>query len=95
MPLFTRIEVSEDYRSRGIGTELISAGEDLLRAAGYEQVALAVEITNDRAELLYKRLYFNEWSHGPITCGGVEVLEDGRRKSYDEACRIMVKRLDG
>ncbi|MFD8498128.1 GNAT family N-acetyltransferase [Amycolatopsis sp. NPDC059657] len=94
VPLFTRIEVLEGYRGRGIGTQLISAGEDLLREAGYDTVALAVEVTNFRAELLYKRLYFDEWDHGQITCEGIEVLEDGRRKSYDETCRIMVKKLE-
>ncbi|SDZ42378.1 Predicted N-acetyltransferase YhbS [Amycolatopsis xylanica] len=94
VPLFTRIEVLERYRGKGIGTKLIRAGEDRLRKAGYRSVALAVEITNFGAELLYKRLYFDEWEHGQITCEGVEVLEDGYRKPYKETCRIMVKRLE-
>lgn len=93
VPLFTRIEVLEGYRGNGIGTRLIHAGEELLREAGHQSVALAVEITNSRAELLYKRLNFDEWEHGQITCEGIEVLDDGRRKSYDETCRIMVKSL--
>lgn len=98
VPLLTHVEIHEDFRSRGIGTRLISAAEEMLTDAGkmptqrgYERVALAVEISNVRAERLYERLGYRIWRHPLVqyvNCGlfneSVESLE---------ICHIMVKEL--
>ncbi|MDI5975766.1 GNAT family N-acetyltransferase [Amycolatopsis magusensis] len=93
VPLLTHIEIAPGHRGRGIGTELIRHGEAQLAAAGTTRVALAVEVTNERAERLYRRLGYREWAHGLITCYAEEVLADGRRKSRPETCRVLVKPL--
>ena len=50
------LRVLEPFRGRGIGTRLIRAAEDILRARGYQRAVIAVSRQNDRARRLYERL---------------------------------------
>lgn len=54
-------------RGGGTGTQLIGWIQDAARAAGAEQIALSVLVTNPRAWALYRRLGFaGEPEHGAI-----------------------------
>lgn len=88
VPLLTHVEVHPDHRSLGFGTKLITFAEDVLRERGYEQVALAVEVTNVRAAALYGRLGYSEWPYGLIHC---QSFEEG--VVTPEVCQVMVKKL--
>ena len=91
VPLLTHVEVSADYRSHGMGTKLIARAEAELADLGYDRVALAVEITNRRAEELYARLGYVDWEHGIVKC---LPFPDGTPQAV-EVCKVMVKRLEG
>jgi GNAT superfamily N-acetyltransferase len=89
-PILNHLEIHQDHRGRGIGTELIMAAERRLHKLGFEQVVLAVEVTNARAAQLYTRLGYREWPHPTVKCYS---LTDGRGQRHAEICRIMVKPL--
>jgi ribosomal protein S18 acetylase RimI-like enzyme len=89
-PILNHLEIHPDHRGGGTGTKLIRAAERRLRKLGFQQVALAVEITNQRATLLYRRLGYEEWPHPNVECYS---LTDGGGVRRVEVCRIMVKTL--
>lgn len=89
-PILNHLEIRPEHRGGGTGTELITAAERRLRKLGFEQVALAVEVTNGRAARLYDRLGYVEWPHSTITCYS---LTDGSGHRAVEVCRILVKLL--
>lgn len=88
VPLLTHLEVAELHRNRQIGTTLIEATERTTRGLGYDQLALAVELENQRADRLYRRLGYADWAHGFIHCRD----EFGNRT---ETCNVLVKQLAG
>jgi ribosomal protein S18 acetylase RimI-like enzyme len=89
-PILNHLEIHPDHRGRGIGTKLINAAERRLGKLGFDQVALAVEVTNRRATRLYRRLGFEEWAHPPLRCYS---LTDSNGERHVEICQIMVKPL--
>ncbi|HEX2130330.1 MAG TPA: GNAT family N-acetyltransferase [Actinophytocola sp.] len=89
-PLLTHLEVHADHRARGMGSALIEAAERELVRRGHAAVALAVEVTNDRAARLYRRLGYADWDQPPIRCYS---LTDGNGQREVEICRILVKPL--
>ncbi|MCT2581538.1 GNAT family N-acetyltransferase [Actinophytocola gossypii] len=89
-PLLTHLEVHADHRARGTGSALIAAAERELVRRGHTAVALAVEVGNDGAARLYRRLGYAEWDQPPIRCYS---LTDGNGQRAVEICRILVKPL--
>lgn len=89
-PILTHLEIHPRHRGGGVGTALIQAAERRLRMLGYAQVALAVEIDNDGAARLYKRLGYEDWPHDTIRCYS---LTDGSGVRRAEVCQIMLKSL--
>jgi GNAT superfamily N-acetyltransferase len=92
VPLLTHVEIRDGFRSRGIGTGLVSAAEKTLVERGYKQVALAVEISNVRAAKLYTRLGYLVWRHPSVPHVRCENLFDDSVEP-PEICHIMVKDL--
>jgi len=91
-PILNHLEIHTEHRGGGMGTKLIKAAERRLRMLGFDQVALAVEVTNQRAERLYARLGYREWPHSTVRCYS---LTDSHGQRAVEICRIMVKALHG
>ena len=89
-PILNHLEVHPDRRGTGIGTKLIEAAERRLRKLRYDQVALAVEVTNLRAARLYERLGYKEWAHSTVRCFP---LNDGDEELHVEVCHVMTKAL--
>lgn len=58
--LLDTLAVTENVRSKGIGTEIINFIIDFARSKGYEQVKLYVIDINVRAKSLFERLGFTE-----------------------------------
>ncbi len=52
------IGTDSEYRSRGIGTKLITTLIEKVRNLGYKRVGLLVDLDNPRAEALYSKLGF-------------------------------------
>jgi GNAT superfamily N-acetyltransferase len=93
VPLLNRLQVYRDHRNRGIGTAIILAAEDRLRARGHDRVALGVELSNSGAIRLYERLGFNRWEHGPMVTTNVEYQSDGQPIHLPEIITMYVKDL--
>lgn len=85
------LEVHPALRSCGIGTLLIEAAEQRIRARGLHRAELKVEESNPRARVLYERL-------GYVACGcepaawGTEA-PDGTITRYATMCTLMRKEL--
>ena len=56
IPDIQSLRVFGAFRGRGIGSLLLNACEDAVRARGFSQVSLSVAIDNSRARALYERL---------------------------------------
>jgi len=91
-PILNHLEIHTEHRGGGMGTKLIKAAERRLRMLGFDQVALAVEVTNRRAARLYARLGYREWPHSTVRCYS---LTDGDGQRAVEVCWIMIKPLHG
>lgn len=79
-----------ERRSRGVGTALIAAAEELARRRGRRRLGLAVADGNPRAAALYLRLGYQEtgcWFVGSYPF----VDDDGVRREIFESCRYLVK----
>ncbi len=81
----------EELRSRGIGTALIRAAEELAAERGITTVGIGVGKDNPRAAALYARLgyeplvdYYDRWSYE---------TDDGRLRDWVEECTFLVKEL--
>ncbi|GGP57125.1 hypothetical protein GCM10010231_30150 [Streptomyces sindenensis] len=83
-----------ELRSRGIGTALIRAAEERVRAAGHPLVGLGVDDDNARAAALYLRIGYRETG-----CRYLDryayIDDDGVRHEVADPARFLVKELDG
>jgi ribosomal protein S18 acetylase RimI-like enzyme len=86
-----QLAVHPALRSCGLGTVLIQAAEQRIRARGLHRAELGVEETNPRARALYERL-------GYLVCGRKpeawdEEAPDGSITRYETMCTVMRKQL--
>lgn len=91
--LLTHLEVLPEFRDRGFGTQLVEAVETYLLGQGHGRVALAVHENNVKAAELYRRLGYQEWDHGKLTCIAKVPGPAGYPIAVPELCHIMVKQL--
>ncbi|MBL7063989.1 MAG: GNAT family N-acetyltransferase [Anaerolineae bacterium] len=85
--------VSPDHRSRGIGSQLMDAVENLTRQQGYSRVGLGVGVENVRAHSLYERRGYEASGFGEYRERGCYVDRDGREQSWEEDCIYLIKQL--
>ena len=78
-------------QSCGLGTALIGAAEDRIRARGLPRAELAVEHDNPRARALYERLGYAAFDDRPDAWD--EEAPDGTLRRYETMCTIMAKEL--
>ncbi|MDO8513525.1 MAG: GNAT family N-acetyltransferase [bacterium] len=55
-PELSAIAVRPNFRSKGIGTNLVKSAEKIVANERFEQVGIGVGIENERAKKLYERL---------------------------------------
>ena len=55
LPQINALEVAEQYRGRGIASQLLAAAENEACQQGFDQVGLAVDVTNKRAMGIYEK----------------------------------------
>ncbi|MFH9266323.1 GNAT family N-acetyltransferase [Streptomyces sp. NPDC017546] len=81
-----------ELRSRGIGTALIRAAEERVRAAGHALIGLGVDDDNHRAAALYLRI-----GYGETDCRYLDryafLDADGVRQEVADPARFLVKEL--
>ena len=85
------LRVRSNWRRHGIGTYLVNAAEDQLRANGFTTATIAVGKNNVSALRLYERLGYTTFDQDP----GVWYFTDdrGRLQREEEASWIMEKHL--
>jgi len=86
-----QLAVHGALQSLGIGTLIIGAAEQRIRARGLDRAELAVEDSNPRARALYERLGYAEY--GRETQGWNEQTEEGHFVWYETLCSLMRKEL--
>jgi ribosomal protein S18 acetylase RimI-like enzyme len=78
-------------QSCGIGTILIQAAEQRIRARGLRRAELGVEECNPRARALYERLGYLAYGREPASWD--EEASDGSLTRYETVCTLMRKEL--
>ena len=78
-------------QSCGIGTILIQAAEQWIRARGLHRAELGVEECNPRARALYERLGYVAYGREPASWD--EEAPDGTITRYETVCTLMRKEL--
>lgn len=91
--LLTHLQVHPELRNRGVGAALVDAVEEHLIELGHERVALAVRTDNPAAARLYRRLGYEDWGHGMITCYAQVPMPNGGVLEVPERCHVLVKDL--
>jgi GNAT superfamily N-acetyltransferase len=86
--------VTDQYRSRGVATQLLLAAERLVAERGFRQIGLSVDTRNERARRLYERLGFRSSGLPPHVEQGQYVDAGGRVNSWEEACIYLTKAID-
>ena len=86
-----QLAVHGALQSCGIGTLLIEAAEQRIRARGLYRAELAVEECNPRARALYERLGYVAYDRKPDAWD--EEAEDGSLRRYETVCTLMRKKL--
>ncbi len=86
-----QLSVHEALQSCGIGTILIRAAEQRIRARGLHRAELSVEECNPRAHALYERLGYLAYGSKPDSWD--EEGPDGSVTRYETVCTLMRKEL--
>ena len=86
-----QLAVQGTLQSCGIGTILIGAAEQRIRARGLHRAELAVEENNPRARALYERLGYLAYGREPQSWD--EEGPDGSVTRYETVCTLMHKEL--
>jgi GNAT superfamily N-acetyltransferase len=92
-PEVQNLYVSESHRRRGIGTLLTSAAEERVRARGFDQIALEVDVEEPAPRALYEKLGYRETGASPERKRGTILLR-GQPFSFDATLIELVKRLN-
>ncbi len=86
-----QLAVYPALQSCGIGTILVRAAEQRIRATGRRRAELSVEECNPRARALYERLGYVGYGRKPESWN--ENAPDGSVKRYETVCTLMRKEL--
>ncbi|MEE1738686.1 GNAT family N-acetyltransferase [Streptomyces sp. BE147] len=86
-----QIAVHPALQSCGIGTFLVGAAEQRIRARGLLHAELGVEESNPRARVLYERLGYAAYDRQPDSWD--EQAPDGSVRRYETVCTLMRKDL--
>jgi GNAT superfamily N-acetyltransferase len=86
--------VADQYRSRGVATQLLLTIEQLAAERGFQQIGLSVDTQNERARRLYERLGYHSSGLPPHVEQGQYVDAGGRVNFWEEACIYLTKAID-
>lgn len=86
-----QLTVHPAWRSRGLGTLLVRATEQRIRARGLQWAELSVEEDNPRARALYERLGYVAYAREPDTW--LQETQDGSTVRYETMCTLMRRDL--
>ena len=85
------LSVTARYRDQGIGTNLIKSAEDYAKEIGISAIVFHVEISNERAHDLYKRLgYKDDLKDG----SRMRMAKDGLSDAFEKSCGAIVYTIE-
>ena len=96
LPELSGLQVNEEYRGLGVGTKLVKTLENEAKKLGVELIGLGVEVENEDAINLYKKLdYKIEKVAGQdyFETHWTEKNENGEPYEYNAKCYLMLKNL--
>ncbi len=85
--------VKPEWRSRGIGSSLLTAAEEAAAERGCSRVGLNVASENLRARKLYAQRGYVDSGLGEFQAGGSYLDAEGTLRSWSDASLYLVKRL--
>lgn len=85
--------VTADFRSQGIGSQVLAFAEQLVRERRYGFIGLSVGIENERAWQLYERLGYHDAHCGEYIEQWEYVDERGQTRTEQETCVYLIKEL--
>ena len=93
-PELRDVGVAEDWQRRGIGSRLIAASEETVRAAGFDRIGLGVGLEDscEAARGLYERWGYI-FAHGPFVQAGLLEDDDGVAFPVAGVCVYLIKEL--
>lgn len=93
-PELRDVGVAQDQQRRGIGSRLIAATEEVVRAAGFDRIGLAVGLEDryEAARGLYERWGY-AFAHGPFVQAARLEGQDGEAFAVAGVCVYLVKPL--
>jgi GNAT superfamily N-acetyltransferase len=92
-PELNAIVVAPDYRSKGIGSQLIRAAEAMVKDRGFRKACIGVATDNPRAKKLYESLGYRDWGHGIVEESWTDVDEVGNEITVTGQDFILVNNL--
>ena len=92
-PEIYRLDVRQEFRSKGIGTKLIEAMESSASVKGFQSVSLGVDYDNPRAYKLYKRLGFEDTELTEYYDEYIYPISEGKTATARDLCRYLVKQI--
>lgn len=92
-PDFQDLWVLPDFRSKGIGSKLLDAAENLAGQREYAQVGLGVSIDNRRARSLFARRGYKDAGLGHYVTGGHYLDRQGKQQPWSEICDYLIRPL--
>lgn len=92
VPELKNLNVRGAHRSRGVGSALIRAAEELCRAQRADRMQVGVSLDNPRARALYERLGYV--GTGELSTTTYQYLDDdGNRPTVTETSEQLIRRL--
>ena len=85
--------VMPQYRSHGIGTQILVHAERIAAERGFTRIGLAVGIDNTRARALYERNGYTDSGFGTFQIGGSYQDVHGKKRQWRETCEYLVKNI--
>lgn len=83
-----------EFRSQGIGAQLLDFAEEMAQKHGYTQIGLSVAAeTNGRARRLYERRGYADAQFGEYLEQGEFVDVNGQHQVWEETCIYLIKNL--
>ncbi len=92
-PTLSDISVHLNYRSRGIGSQLMEHAEQIAARRGCRQVWLSVALDNPRARALYERRGYRQTSLDTHVSRWPYLDEHGQERWQEETCVRLEKSL--